>query len=60
MFVRQVPRVVQGFLSAVSDQLGGPQVRHLNLAVWGASGFVDSPVSYFREACLVSNSVGVR
>ena len=33
MFVRQVPRVVQGFLSAVSDQLGGPQVRHLNLAV---------------------------
>jgi SRSO17 transposase len=33
MVVRQVPRIVQGFLSAVSDQLGGPQVRHLNLTV---------------------------
>ena len=28
--------------------------------VWGASGFVDSPVSYSWEACLVSNSVGDR
>jgi hypothetical protein len=33
MVVRQVPRIVQGFLSAVSDQLGGPQVRHLNRSV---------------------------
>ena len=33
MVVCQVPRVVEGFLSAVSDQLGGPQVRHLHLAV---------------------------
>ncbi len=33
MVVRQVPRIVQGFLSAMSDQLGGPQVRHLNLTV---------------------------
>jgi len=33
MVVRQVPRIVQGFLSVVSDQLGGPQMRHLNLTV---------------------------
>ena len=33
MLVRQMPRVVQGFLSDLSDQLGGPQVRHLHLTV---------------------------
>lgn len=33
MVLLRVPRMVQGFLSVVSDSLGGPQVRHLNLAV---------------------------
>lgn len=33
MVVCHVPRIVQGFLAAVSDQLGGPQFRHLNLTV---------------------------
>ena len=33
MFVCQIPRVVQGFLSNLSDQLGGPQVRHVHLTV---------------------------
>ena len=27
--------------------------------VWGASGFPDSPVSYFWTDCWASNSIGV-